>query len=191
LIAVIRYHDERTLDRCAQVVEKQFGTACIVQVAPFYLAVRECFRIAQESTADWLITVDADVILADDYRNRLEREIVRTETHEWQILGTMDCKLSGSVRQGGARAWRVSALANMQVRDVRRPESDLCHRYGNWRYVDDWITGRHGYDQSPRYYHRAGRNPKWRNRKQWHEYWRQSNDPDLAIALRGLRGLPL
>jgi hypothetical protein len=190
MLAVIRYQDERTVDRCKQAVVKQFGEARIVRASPFFKAVKECFKVALESDQDWLVTVDADVIIADDYRDKLEQAIANDQ-NSYTIMGDMDCNLSGTIRQGGVRAWRVSALGRYEVRNVKRPESDLCHRYGNWRYIKGWVTGRHGYDQWLSYYYRAGQNSKWQSKKEWHKRWKASGDADLTAAWRGLKGQPL
>jgi len=192
MLAIIRYQDERTIDWCRQAVGKQFGQVRVIRACPFFKAVEQCFTAAIDSGEHWLVTVDADVIIADDYREKLEKLIEGFNNRPpFTVLGWMDCKLSGTIRQGGVRAWRVDALPHLTVRNVQRPESDLCHRYGNWLLVPDWITSRHGYDQWLSYYYKAGQNPKWARKKDWHKRWKASGDADLTAAWRGLKVLPL
>ena len=186
MLAVIRHQDERTLSQCRQAVEAQFGEARIVRASPLFKAVRECFDVAIADGADWLITVDADLIIADDYREKLVQHLDKS----WTILGDMDCYIAGKVRQGGVRAWRVDALHDKTVHNVSRPESYLCHAH-TFHYVQGWVTSRHGYDQSPEYYYRVGANPKWRNRAEWHRRWKYTTDPALRAAYRGFKGWPL
>lgn len=188
-VAVIRSQGERTAAQCERLVRRQFESVHVLSISPFADAVRECLRIGIESGADWLVTVDADVLIAPDYWQRIQPHL-----SGWHVLGKMDCKLGG-LRAGGVRAWRTDSLADAlpMVTDCVRPESALCHAVGGWSEVDV-ITGRHDYEQFYRDLYRKGaahrvKHRGWAYRANYE--WRRSSDLDLIAAYAGWSGQPL
>ena len=195
-VAVVRTQGERTEQLCARLAFEQFDDVTLINVAPFGEAVRECYRIGIDSGAKWLVTIDADMLIAPDYAERMS-DIVRDLPDDvWQVLGDTDDKLSMSVRQGGLRLHRVSALPGLIERvqdDAVRPESALCHAVGGWKYVNV-VTCRHDYEQWFADLHRKGAQHR-RKHKGWAwtvvPCWRESGDPDLVAAWQGWQGVAL
>lgn len=60
---VIRSCGERSLPLCLQAIEQQQGNPIVIKEAPFIQAITKTFEIGKDSLADWLIAVDADIIL--------------------------------------------------------------------------------------------------------------------------------
>lgn len=192
-IAVIRSQGERTEGLCLDLVSQQFDTVVVVRRSPFFEAVRECMRIGMRSGRTWLVTIDADVLISPTYWQDIEPEIHGHDT--WQVLGCMDDKLSGGIREGGVRLWRIDRLRSLvgAVRDVVRPEADLCDRFPGWLQVPV-ITGRHDFEQYYRDLHRKGashrrKHPKWTSHVE--RAWRDAPDHDLQAAYAGWHGQPL
>lgn len=194
-IAVIRTQGERTEALCLEIASRQFDAVVVLRRAPFVDAVRECMRVGIRSGREWLVTIDADVLIAPNYWSDMQPIIESADAGVWQILGLMDDKLSGSVRQGGVRARRVSALPWLldQVRDSVRPEGDLCVRFPGWLSTD-LVTGRHDYEQFYRDLYRKGAAHRRKHAK-WSEMvedrWRNSPDRDLQAAYAGWHGAPM
>lgn len=194
-IAVIRTQGERTESLCLDLALDQFDAVAAVSQSPFSEAVRECMRIGIRSGREWLVTIDADVLISPTYWEDMQPIIADADSAAWQILGRMDDKLSGSIRQGGVRAWRGSALPRLidHVRDTVRPEGDLCARFPGWIEADA-VTGRHDYEQFYRDLYRKGaahrrKHPKWSEMVE--DRWRNSSDRDLQAAYAGWHGAPL
>ncbi len=193
-VVVIRSQGERTEAVCERLVKSQFENTHIIRVSPFADAVRECFRIGLESGSEWLVTVDADVLIAPDYREKISEEV--KVFSGWQILGHMDDKLFGGVRRGGVRAYRTSAIPKLlpSIRDgVQRVEARLCADHPGWR-LSSLVTGRHDYEQYYRDLYRKGAAHRAKHRN-WatmiERAWGVSGDKDLQAAYAGWHGREL
>lgn len=193
-VAVIRSQGERTESVCAKLVKSQFENTHVIHVSPFADAVRECFRIGLESGAEWLVTVDADVLIAADYREKISEELKGFSG--WQVLGHIDDKLFGGTRIGGVRAYRVAAIPALlpAIRDgVLRVESQLCMEHPGWR-LSSLVTGRHDYEQYYRDLYRKGAAHRVKHRS-WaglvERVWARSDDRDLRAAYAGWHGRPM
>lgn len=189
VIAVVRTFGERTQAECIRRVREQVQEVRVIQVAPFHEAVRECFRIGIGSGAEWMLTVDADVLLHDGAVAQLLCEARTCSVR--QIVGRVQDKLYGGVKLAGVRLYRVSGLAEMlpHVADVIRPEGDLAKRFGYVR--SDVVVGLHDYHQWRRDYYRKGRqhrvkHPHWTVRA---AKWRKSKDLDLVATAQGWDGV--
>lgn len=194
--AIVRSSGECTASQCFNETLQQFPEAAMLHVSPFMEAVRMSLAIARESNAEWLVTIDADCMIRPSYRQELQRRISIARPECWHILGNMDCFIAGTVRQGGPRAWRISFLRNMRPeltwaasgdKALKRPESALFHAYDHATLDAQWITCSHGFDQTPDYYYRIGKNPKWQSKNRWHKYWADADNPLLKECLRGLQ----
>src|SRR5690625_6284930 len=64
-LVAIRSADERTVEACFEIVKSQADGAPVhlVSEVRFKKALEECFRLAIKSRKQWLMTVDADMIL--------------------------------------------------------------------------------------------------------------------------------
>lgn len=192
---VLRAAGERTEVLAEQLLREQCGQVHVLRVSPFAEAVRECYRTAIESGAPWLLTCDADVLVAPDLANQVQRIATRLPDGAWQAIGYVDDKLAGCARLGGLRLHRVSALADLveRIADSVRPEADLCRLRPNWQRVRV-VLGRHDFDQWYGDLHRKGAAHR-RKHASWGASivprWRASKDRDLQAALRGWDGLAL
>ena len=98
MIAVVRACGERTEAECIRRVRAQVEEVRVIHVAPFHEAVRECFRIAIDSGARWLLTVDADVLLDRGAVKSLYAQAAKIKG--WQVVGRVRDRLSDSIRMG-------------------------------------------------------------------------------------------
>lgn len=193
MIAVVRACGERTEAECIRRVRAQVEEVRVIHVAPFHEAVRECFRIAIDSGARWLLTVDADVLLHPGAVKSLYAQAAKIKG--WQVVGRVRDRLSDSIRMAGVRMYRVSVLPAVlpYVSDgTPRPEGTLARLFAGWE-ESRVVCGLHDYHQWLRDYHRKGaqhraKHPEWTKHA---ERWRNSSDPELIAAARGWDGLPL
>src|SRR5690606_28968699 len=125
---VLRTAGERTAELAEQLLREQCETLHVLRVAPFAEAVRQCYRIAIESGAPWLLTCDADVLVAPDMADQVQRIAQRMPGSAWQAIGYDADKLAGCARLGGLRPHRASELAGLsdRIADSARPEADPC-----------------------------------------------------------------
>lgn len=192
---VLRAAGERTEALAEQLLREQCKAVHVLRVVPFAEAVRECYRIAIESGAPWLLTCDADVLVAPDMDDQVGRIAQRMPDGAWQAIGYVDDKLAMCARLGGLRLHRVAALADLvgHIADSVRPEADLCRLRPNWQRVRV-VLGRHDFDQWYRDLHRKGAAHR-RKHLSWGASivprWRASKDRDLQAALCGWDGRPL
>jgi hypothetical protein len=192
---VLRTAGERTAELAEQLLREQCETLHVLRVAPFAEAVRQCYRIAIESGAPWLLTCDADVLVAPDMADQVQRIAQRMPGSAWQAIGYVDDKLAGCARLGGLRLHRASELAGLidRIADSVRPEADLCRLRPNWQRVRI-VLGRHDFEQWYRDLHRKGAVHRGKH-SSWGASivprWRASKDRDLQAALRGWDGLGL
>lgn len=194
VIAVVRSMGERTESACVRRIEAQAGRVEVLRdVTPFAEAVRQCFTLAIESGAAWLLTVDADVLPEKGALRALMRQ---ASSHRgWQIVGRVNCRLYGGTRMAGVRLYRVSALPAVLPyipSGIARPEGTLARLFAGWE-PSDSVVGLHDHEQWMRDYHRKGlqhreKHPDWKKRA---EGWRASGKPDLMAAAQGWYGEPL
>ena len=191
VLAIVRSTGERTEAECIRRVMTQVEGVDTLRIAPFHEAVRECFRRGIESGAQWLLTVDADVLL---HRNAV-RELMAQPVNGWQIVGQVKDKLYGGVKLAGVRLYRVSKLPEVlpYVSDVLRPEGALTKIFEGWEPSRE-VVGHHDFDQWYRDYHRKGaqhrvKHPGWEKRVKYE--WRRSPDRDLQAAWAGWAGQPM
>lgn len=194
LIAVVRSVGERTESACVRRIKAQCERVEVLRnVTPFPAAVRQCFSLAIDAGAAWLLTVDADVLP--------DPKLVRHMMHQardlrgWQITGRVYCRLYGGERMAGVRLYRVSVLGAVMphVTDLTaRPEGTLARLFAGWE-PSNAVMGRHDDEQWMRDYHRKGlqhreKHPDWTKRA---ASWRASGKPDLMAAAQGWYGEPL
>lgn len=192
-MAVVRTFGERTEAECVKRVRKQLADVQVIHVEPFAEAVRECFRLAINSKADWLLTVDADVLLNSGAVASLLNQAKTLDG--WQIVGIVKDKLAGRARMAGVRLYRIAALPEalpLVSNDEVRPEGSIARALGGWEKSRE-VVGKHDFEQFYRDLYRKGqmasiKHPGWGNLA---AEWRRSRDPDLRAAYAGWAGLPL
>lgn len=199
-VVVIRSASERTVDVCRSLLLRQVPKTSIhvVEERPFEAALRACYRIGIESEAEWMMTVDADVLVRDRaVRELLSAAALLPEPYA-QIEGLVHDKLLGAYRQAGHRVYRTkhlgSALKAVPEEGVEiRPEYSTLQRMSRLGYPSaqsDILFGIHDYEQ---FYRDIYRKAFIHGQKHQHwlsdvfPRWRESGkeDPDFRVALRG------
>ena len=124
--AVIRSAGERTEQMCLQLLGKQVAAdrIRIVREVPFEKALLSCYQIGIHSGADWLLTLDADVLLLPDAVESLVSEAERMPDHFCQVEGFVFDNLLRCWRPAGNRVYRVAHLAQA-MRAVPSPGTEL------------------------------------------------------------------
>lgn len=191
---MIRSNGERTKDICERLVSSQIDVQCI-EVAPFTEAVRRCFEIGIEAKADWLLTIDADVLVFPKAVDRFISRTAEMPRNVFHFQGQIRDKLHRKVRCAGHRMYRGSYLPMLipLIQDVIRVESNIVKKFRSQGFksvaIDD-VFGFHDYEQ---WYSDIYRKASVHAVKhKWWDigYWNNSGDMDLCAAWAGWHGLP-
>jgi hypothetical protein len=200
VIVVIRSVGERTLPLCRALVLREVAAdrVHVIHEQPFEAALRSCYQIGLASSAEWMITVDADVLPREGAIGALLNAAQRAPARVPQVEGMIHDRLIGDWRAAGHRAYRTKFLhlaLNAIPADgtTLRPEwstLDQLDRLGHPSQQCAVLFGMHDYEQFYRDLYRTGFVhgqkhthwladvvPAWRNRL--------STDDDLRVALRG------
>ena len=156
-IVVIRTAGERTFEACKALILRQVpeDRLHVVDERPFEAALRRCYQIGIESDTEWMITVDADVLLRDGAINGLLAEAAAMPPDHFQVEGTVFDKLTNRARWAGLRCYRTAylpAAASLLPNEGEqiRPESSTIHRFvdcGHPFQRSTTVYGVHDYDQ--------------------------------------------
>lgn len=138
IIITIRSSDERTERACIQSVLDEGVSSDqihVIKEAPFKKALEACFQVACESSAKWLLTLDADMILLPGTLEKFYREAEKMPEHFIQIQGKVLDKFYGEVRRGGPRFYRTKHLKkaleiSRTLKDHIRPETNIIQMMG-------------------------------------------------------------
>ena len=159
-IVTIRSTGERTKDACIKSIlddgieEKRIH---IVQEAPFKKALETCFKTAINQNVKWLLTVDADMIIAPGTLQPFFDLAERMPENFLQIQGKIIDKFTGLVRKGGPRIYRAGLLEQAlelseSLKDHIRPESRIISMMGERGYPSRYITPVICYHDFEQYY---------------------------------------
>lgn len=200
LIVVIRTAGERTFQVCHDLLARQVDPKHLLTVSerPFEAALRRCCEVGMESGAEWMLTVDADVLVRPGAVEELLRAARRIPDRCVQMEGLVMDKLRGSRRNAGHRIYRTAHLARVQESlppdgSQLRPESwtlKQLSRIGFPSWQCEVVFGIHDYEQSYRDLYRKAF-VHGRKHEAWVAdtlpNWRAAGpvDPDLRVALRG------
>lgn len=112
LVVVIRAVCERTLDVCKQQVLSQLPESAVYIVIdqPFEVTLHRCYEVGIKSNAQWMITVDADVLLTSSSIQGLISAAQAMPENYIQLEGRVFDKILGTYRQAGHRIYRTSLL---------------------------------------------------------------------------------
>jgi len=200
LIVVIRTAGERTFETCRALILRQVPDEAVrvLDVHPFESALRMCYQTGMESGAEWILTVDADVLVRPGAVRELLSVGCRMPSSFVQVEGLVHDKLRGRYRKAGHRLYRVKHLG--QAVDLvpppgqeLRPESatlEALARIGYPSLEVDTVFGLHDYEQFRRDIYRKAflhgrKHPQWLGEVL--PSWKEDAvmDPDFAVALRG------
>lgn len=199
-VAVIRTTGERTFETCRRLVLEQMPETRlhVVKEYPFEAALRRCYEIGLNSGAEWMVTIDADVLLKRNAIASLLEEAAAMPENHFQMEGMVLDKLTRRFRWAGYRAYRVRHLdAAWKLlpadRAEIRPESSTLDRMAAQGYPylrSRRIYGVHDYEQYLRDIYRkayvhASKHPQWLPEllATWKNLAR--SDVDLRVALAG------
>jgi hypothetical protein len=199
-IVVIRTAGERTFEACKALILRQVpdDRLHVVDERPFEAALRRCYQIGIESDAEWMITVDADVLLREGALEGLLVEASAMPRDYFQVEGMVFDKLTNRARWAGYRCYRTEHLAEAQTlvpadRTEIRPEFTTLERMaarGKPYLRSSQIYGVHDFEQ---YYVDVYRKAFVHAEKhqvwlfEMLEHWKReaTRDHDFLVALRG------
>jgi len=163
LAIAIRISGERTTDACLYYVRKYApaGTPiAVINRAPFVAALRASYEAGIDAGADYLMTVDADVILLpnaiDTFLRDAEQRPKLVERH-----ASCHCALMQTPRHVGPRLYlgrHLSALRDNIRANRLRPESETLKPYRARKQCAaiDAVIGLHDFGQWRRDLYRKG-----------------------------------
>ena len=115
LHVIIRSAAERTAAYCCADLVRQTSASQVerVESAPFWRTLREGLQRGQASGAEWVLSVDADVIPAPDTVARIQPWLAKADGQVGVITCMIQDKFMGGMRFGGVRIYRGAALTDM------------------------------------------------------------------------------
>jgi len=199
-IVVIRAAGERTGEACRQLALRQVATEDLFVVAerPFEAALRRCYAIGAQCGKKWMVTLDADVLLAADALPKLLAGAEELPEHYCQLSGRIHDRITGLYRQAGHRVYRTSMLAEAarlvppdgeQIRPEFHVITRLAERGLASRSIGE-VVGLHDYEQSYADLYRKAYVHARKHQALLPELIRRCHDnlpdPDDLVILRGL-----
>ena len=157
LHVIVRSAAERTAEYCCAELVRQTSPAQVerVEAAPFWRTLREGWERGLASGAEWVLSIDADVIPAPDAIQRVPACVQNAGAEAGVITCLIQDKLMGGMRFGGVRIYRARAIPDLlavmpqQGSDVR-PETATINRAveRGWRELQvPALLGIHDYEQ--------------------------------------------
>ena len=199
-IVIIRTTGERTFRICQAIILEKVSHDRLYTVNeyPFEAALRRCYQIGIESNADWMITLDADVLLREGAIQGLLSEAAAMPSNHFQIEGRVFDKLTHRVRWAGYRCYRTgflpSALEKLpKNKTVIRPESTTIEWMATHGYPScksNYVYGIHDFEQAYVDIYRKARihavkHKLWLCEMMLHWHNMGSKDTDFKIAIQG------
>ncbi len=200
LVVVVRTAGERTAAICRALLLRQLpaGHLHLVDERPLEAALRRCYQIGIDSGAEWMMTVDADVLGRAGAVPDLLRRAIRMPQRYVQVEGRIRDKLRGGYREAGHRVYRTRYLSRALAALPRdgaeiRPEFATLERLSRQGYPSLKCGIRFGIHDYEQYYRDLYRKAFVHGQK--HPHWtlevlprwkaQADHDPDFAIAMRG------
>ena len=199
-LVVVRTAGERTFEACHALLLRQAlrEQIQVVDQRPFEAALRSCYELGINSGAEWMMTVDADVLLRPGAVKDLLGVAKDLPEQYLAVEGLVHDKLRGRHREAGHHLYRVRHLKKALSAlpgdgEEIRPEFATLRRVsrlGHPFLKCETVFGIHDYEQFYRDLYRkgfvhgqkhpdwlAGVLPRWKSEAE--------ADPDFAVALRG------
>lgn len=154
---IVRAAGERTADFCYRELARQTSVESVdrVELTPFWRTLREGLERGGRSGVPWVLSVDADVIPAEDVVARVMKWIDAAHDDIGVLSGMIQDKFMGGIRFGGIRVYRATVIPEMlalmpaQGENVR-PESSAIGRLRErgWKHQTiPELVGLHDYEQ--------------------------------------------
>ncbi len=199
-VVVLRAASERTLEHSKKIIFNQvsYNDIRIIQESPFEKALLKSFELGLESDKEWLVTIDADVLLLPDALKKLVEAASKMPPSYVELGARVFDKVLGSYRLAGNRIYRISLLEKAincipPVGQEIRPEASTLRNLaeiGHPHRCVGLVTGIHDFEQ---YYADLYRKAFVHGQK--HDYLaadllkrclrKKDSDPDFAVILRG------
>lgn len=199
---VVRSVGERTAELCASLIRCSGCEPAVLQENTHFKAIEQTYRYGLESRADWVIAVDADVVLSP-------REVERFMVRLGGLQGGVDVvypgvadKLYRMERWAGLQVYRQTAFARLlpmllekegsvQLK-VERACIEGLRRSGRGVFFEKCALGLHDFYQYRRDIYRKVYLNCVRNRdmnQSASRLWKRhsAGDPDYDVALLALR----
>lgn len=198
---VIRSAGERTKQACLEIVHEQAAEECVhlIEEAPFEAALKKCYQIGMESDRQWLVAIDADVLLQTGIIRSLLSIGERLPKNICHFQGVVYDKILGRHRKAGVRIYRTYCLAEAinaipPEGETLRPEAHVIRSLENKGHMTkslNLVTGIHDYEQfftdiyRKAFLHANKHQDKViENLQRWKH--QASSDNDFKIIIRGV-----
>jgi len=201
-IVTIRTTGERTKDACIRsILDEGIDESRIhlIEEAPFKKALETCFEIAIDHNVKWLLTVDADMIIVPGTLQPFFETAEQMPDHFLQIQGKIIDKLTGMLRKGGPRIYRVRLLKRAvnlseSLKDHIRPESRIISMMGDYGFPSRYISPVICFHDFEQYYSdvyrksyvHAVKHEKNLSQIQAHAAKYKDHDPDYRVILKAI-----
>lgn len=152
VMIIIRYSGERTLEVCSGIIFNAFPHVpiTVVEEYPFKKSLESCYRLALKQAGEkkWLITIDADMMIRGGELKEMLKMAASMPDHYFQLQGKIADQITGMVKPGGPRCYRISlleeALGFLENQKIElRPEYHIIQQMANAgypsRYTDQVI----------------------------------------------------
>ena len=201
LIVVIRTVNERTFKTCRSLVLRQVSKQIVhvVNDQPFEATLKRCYQIGIDSSAEWMMTLDADILLREGAVESLLSAAQRMPPDYIQAEGLVFDKLTGLYRKAGHRIYRIQHLKTAiryipEHRVEIRPEFSVLTKMMSLGFPSLEISEVYGIHDYEQYYAdiyrkafiHANKHPEWISR--FVNRWKENApiDSDYLVGLRGL-----
>lgn len=154
---VIRFNNEANIENCKQSIlfNQNFAenNITIIQENPFHRALVQMANIEYVSSVKWIIAIDADVILVEDFLDKLLWLVKIINIPKLLVFqGVVACNLTKEWRDAGLHIYSKDAMLNCgifleQTRSDIRPESAWWRVCRNKGYSTLHTCAKLGYHQ--------------------------------------------
>lgn len=148
---IVRASGERTEAECIRRASLEGEVVVVRGLTPFWVALRETYRIGVEFNQPWVPVVDADVLL---YQGVIQAAIDSLIGADYFCLdGKTDDKILVTTRRAGIHIYNreLLPLALQYVRNSIKPETRVRQvmerKHNGLTYVGDIVFGQHDYEQ--------------------------------------------
>ncbi len=206
---IVRSVGERTRELCIQRLSEQFGEdriSCIENVTPFWRAIEQSYNVGIQSEKKWILIIDADVILYEEYIGCFLKEadclFKKNENAGVRVFCIQPYVYDNffrCARLAGVHLYRANRLeeaicycSNSEINSLR-PETYIKRKMADQGYYSfdiSEVVGIHDYMQSYRSIVKKGilHVNKHSNSKDLIELWKKySYEEDYKWILEGAR----